>query len=674
MIQNTMGQLPYNPTQPERNQLQGIGPENPPAVPQIPVDPQLAGYLPAVSGAVAVEIQATANLNSPRMFMFNQMSVNNFANGDFQSLVLGVFDYVAAAMMKRIYPNVEAAFQDAITRVTQAYAAFNIRQYPALQQYVDAQQMQSWGQSLTWYDGVRSEIEAMKRNMQNQPMGGGFAGGQQGNWGNQGGGNAGTGWSNRWSGGSGGGQQNLGGYSSQFNLQPQRATGTVSAFGGSRAVMSGTQGSGQVGRDMGGGGRYSSPPSASFQPQATAAQDVLRQPFTSKEPPVQQNELQAPAPDQQVAQEVPAAGNLSMWRPSQKYPYLPAYNPAKQVLYFLDEGAGVIQPILKPKDSQVDYDRHATNATFGPVPATVNLSDPAAVLGRIDDGVKQLKAEQAAPRQTQGPEFKNRDALIKTGTICETSEAMAIFQGSVSLAMVQKVPDIYRACARVAEPVVSKVDESSLVEDYAKSTSFNQLRDKLNATAASATPAMWHAANNKATALINRLLKQNLSLPDWAIGSFVLDYAELVALLRQTYGDAIPAALEKHQADNIKANFQLMYADTAKTMTDTFLEDYKPPEGKEAPQITYLSSDLSLTYLNCLAHELDIELNSATLGAAVSQENTPELYALLEDLFKYVEANGGDFDRHLIITNDTRILEASQGYLGDGVYILTLIK
>lgn len=670
MLNSAQGQLPFNPQQPQQQPL-NVSISNPPWVPPIQVDPALQQYLGVIAGALAVEIQNKAQLNPLRMFMFNQFVQNNYMNAEFQSLVSGVCDYAMVGMMERAYPNLEEAIKDGIIRLAQAYAAVNVRTFPALEGYVDPQMVQEVRQSVAWFDGVAAKIASAKRGAS---TGMGWGGQQQpAGWGNQqpagwGQPQANAAWGGRW----GGGGQPQASYSSMSG--GQRAAGSSGLFVSSGATQLPP---GQVGRPTMGSDRWGSGSAQPSFPQsgnvfpAAAAQEALRQPYETKEQQLQTNNEQA----DQIGTEVPAAGNFSQWAPSAKYPYLPAYNPAKQELYLRNEGNGIIQPILKNKDSQVDYDRHATSNTFGPIPTTVNLNKPEEVLGRIQAGADKLTEAQAKPKDVAQTSVVG--TVIKEGTIAETSEAAAILIGSLNrlLAMQDgKMPDAYRACARVAEPIVSLSEENSVVEEYAKANTFFQLRDKLKATAASASPALWNACNNKATAMVNRLLKQNLSLPEWEISNFVLDIEDLINALRVRYGEVIPAALLRHQKDNIDANFQLMYPDIAVRMTQSFLDDNKPAEGAPSPQITYLASDYTFTYLNCLAQELDVELGENHLGVAVKQENTPELHSVLENLFNDARENGGDFDRHLLITNDGHILEAAMGYLAEEAYILTLVK
>jgi hypothetical protein len=240
------------------------------------------------------------------------------------------------------------------------------------------------------------------------------------------------------------------------------------------------------------------------------------------------------------------------------------------------------------------------------------------------------------------------------------------------------VPDVYRAHARIATPVITKVDESELVAGLAASKTYLSLRDKLSAAVAEgATPGLWSLIETKMTALVNRILQQKLALPNasgeaLSIDSFLNDVEDLVSYLGKEYGQNVQQAFLKNQRKEIQSAFASLSEDSAKNLTTIFMAGLKFDETSK-PIITYVSSDFSLTYLDCMSYELDVDL-AKNLGTLVTATLSPVLHTMLEGLFSEVEESGVDYERHLIMTNDGRVLEAACGYLGEKAYLLTLVK
>lgn len=143
-------------------------------------------------------------------------------------------------------------------------------------------------------------------------------------------------------------------------------------------------------------------------------------------------------------------------------------------------------------------------------------------------------------------------------------------------------------------------------------------------------------------------------------------------MLARDYGQAIQDAFLKYQKQNIAAEFKVLDAECSADMTSVFLDGKIYPEGS-TPKITYLASDYSLTYLNCVSHELELEL-APQIGAAITKALTPIMFKLIEGLFHDIDLKNNNFARHLIRTNDGRIMETCRGNVGESFYILTLIK
>jgi hypothetical protein len=324
----------------------------------------------------------------------------------------------------------------------------------------------------------------------------------------------------------------------------------------------------------------------------------------------------------------------------------------------------------------VEWDRHSTSSVFGAIPKGMPLNEPVEVLKRIDNGVSAMAEEAEKPVEpVKEGESAPAKVFRKVDVILETALSSAWLIAGIDRLTADngKPPMLYTAYARVADPIVGFKDEQEYVEDMARANTFIELREKLNAHIETYSPELWALVNMKMTALVNRILNQNLGL-NITIGSFVVDIQELVdSYLEEHYGAAVQDAFLRYQRSNIRACFKLMYEPVAKVLSEDLLNGREYPEEGSKPVFTYPASDYSLTFIDALSFELGIEL-SKDIGVVVTDHFTPELHNLVVQIFKEADQSGRDFFRHLIQTKDGRIMEATRGYIGENYYTLMLVK
>lgn len=649
---NQQGQLPFNPRQPTSNLL-NISLNNPPHVPNFQVEQWLQSSIPLIAAASAMEIQNRAQANPLRMFMFNQYSRNNFANPDFDALVVGIAEFITMASKKNTYPNVEIAIQDSIPKMVEMLCAVNLRSFPQLEREVDQQTINAVRNTVNHFDRICHEIKQMQyqqpNQYQQQP--------QQQNWAPQNNmGNYPQQNNNQ------GGFSNtpLSGYNNRGQVQPPQGQPT-SLFGGSQqnAIPA------QTGQTM--GGKYG------------GDNNPITQPFTPRTP--------TPAPQtqqvQQVQQPVSTVNEVLAsevtWVPSERYPYYPAYNPLKYVMYIRTEADGTLTPVLKERTENMDYDRHSVSTVFGPVPKKLDLSNSANIMLQIEEGVKLINADSKNVQDHRtmkaiSPEETNElvTTCVNQKTYIETSENEAWFEGSIDRLKINdgKIPAVYRVYVRITDPIITMVDESAVVVNFGNSKTFIELREKMDSATGEISAELWGAANMRMTNLINRILRLNMSLPTIAIESFVTDIQDLITLLETNYGASIQTAFLKYQKEEIASTFKTLSEETAVELTAMCLQD-KGFDKDNEPKITFITSDYSLTYMNCLSHELELDM-AAEVGSAITNALTPMMFSLAEGLFNDIDARGNNFAKHLIRTNDGRIMEIAKGNIGDGFYTVML--
>jgi len=616
-----------------QNQFLNITLNNPPYVPQYQGLPQIQQIAPVVAAAAALEIQQNAQKNQLRVFMFNQYSQNNFANQDFDALVTVTLDYITMELMNHRYPSAEMAMQEAVPFIVGLLCAVNVQIFEALQQYVQPQLTQGIRNDIAQFQQIASAVKNMRMQMNSgmnvqQPY-----------------------------------QQPMAGFNARGTMAPV-GNGNTGLFSGGQSMNTfgrasdSTVGSTKYGND-------------------TATVDVLRQPFNPRGATVTTNEIPNVI-DKPIRKQVLAATSGISWKPLKDVQYLPAYNPTTHELYYVVDGDNnILEITLKERAVPLmDFERHSLSTVFGPVPKGADFSNAKEVFANISEGIRKINNAVEiinADEHDEHSDVPEVTTYIQKEVIAETSLQVAWLYGSLSrLQAPAEIPDVYRCYARIAEPIITNVDENSHVINFASAKTFIELREKIDSSIDEISSELWGACNIKMTKLINRIIKQNLAIPKLSIGSFVSDIQDLIEYLGTKFGQTIQDAFLRHQRDHIAATFQLMYPESAAIMTADFLEER---QFVNTPNITYLASVYSLTYLNCTSHELNVELAKET-AAAVMESELPIVYSMLKGLFVDVEnhTEHSYFDRHLVRTTDGRVIEASRGALNCDVYLLTLVR
>lgn len=629
--------LPFSPEFLQAQPL-NITMNNIPFVPNAQMsNAHLQQMLPVVAGGVIIEINSKAGNNALRRFMFNQCVQNNFCNREVETVILAAMDMLELEAAKRNAPY-DNLVQYVVPQMVTMFASNNVRLFPDLGNYIPPDVVQEVHGAIAAFDNISNEIRSFKAQQQQQM--GGYRGGYQ-----------------------------AGGYNPQGYNTPRAG---YNPGGG------GYQG-GNAGRASGNSLYYTNnQPQQSarderFDRYATNAQQQVRQPSQ----PVQQTEnkeVQMQPEEQQV--DFLGETHPTLWRPSKDFPYLPAYNPTEKVLWFRKQADGSVMPYFKNLEKDVDFDRHNIQTVFGPVPRVIEIDDTGKTLNDIASALKMIKDEnqtlslhdassdEPMPHTPHIRNVRYIDVALETVWFSAAMDRIGVDNG--------ETPHVYRAYAQVAEPVIGFKDETDYVRELASSKTLIELREKMKGSADEISKELWMVCHRKATDMVNRVVRNNVSLPGLSIESFVDDVEDLLNLIERKYGLTVREAIEKHQKENIKACFNLLDENIAKGMTADMIGDRQFGEG-HVPTVTYLISEISITLINCLATELEVQLPVGHSGA-LTKDGAKQLYFLAKDLFLDLESTPGSFERHYIRTLDHRTLELTKGYLGEGFYMLSLVE
>ncbi len=649
-----------------------------PLVPDYQGPHWVAGLLPAISAAAAIEIQDAAlqqNANPLRIFMYNLFAENQFNNPLFADLVCNLADFIACYVNQGRWPNPDAALPEAVRDMIEMVAASHVRRFPDLGQVIDRQMFNAVQELIAQLDNVAGHVQQFMNGMQQaQPVSRNY--GHSGSYSAGGGGAVGYGGSpmpaGRVYGSSGYGPSGGGG-----PRRVQYAGGTGNRPGG----MSSRFGGGDTSQPSTGSGLYQHASSAP-QPQSggtfssrfnTGSEPTADQVLTHPTATARQEQTQMQESQQQPVQNEngPFAfeAGIGSWVPTQAVPYLPAYDPTKYQLVFQKKDGELRPNLMQLPTDMLDYNRHDIKTIFGEAPKVLNLADPKVVNEALAAGLKEMNEVKPGEGEDAAPQLS---VLIDQRTPLETSEEAAWTNSSisrVSLIASGKRADIFRSYACILKPIITEKDENDFLVNLEAARTYLEVRDIMVEQAKEISLDLFSTVERKMTAVINNVLKNQLSLVDVTIDSFVGDIEELLNMVRDSYGEMMYDALIKHQRRYIALTFQRWNDETHAALKELLFGDREYTEESPAPHVAYLAQMVSMTHLDCSVHELDIDFSDKT-SATVLQKFFPVMYSIIDSILSYARKEPR-IARNLIRTNDGYILEVFEGDLGGGHYLIS---
>jgi hypothetical protein len=688
-------QLPFDP----ENLMwptQWLNIENPPFVPQINVDQRAANYLPVISGLLMQEIQNNAQPGRPlRVFMYNLYSNNGWANENFARTVAGICDWFIMAMETNQYRSEQDCLTDIVPKMAELAAATQLRDYPALEGYIDANMHNATVQLINNFDGIAHQIQSYMSRQQ-----------QGSQWGNRGQQQQGGGWQDRQRGDWQGRRQTGGG--SNWEGSTQRQTKPLDTFGsGGSNLFSGRQAGGDR---WGKSGSQAEEGSTRFdrrreEPAQSRSSDVEvsggakmddgfntgwrrkeQQPAakpthveieqTGSTPALNKGKLvEAVQEAVEVLADEAKAAKL-VWKPSIDQPYPLAYNPRTQLLYLRKETshAAVIQVVKDRQEGSVDYEKHKIVRSFGPGARKLSPEENQKKLEAMRQSLEPRSLDDPTLTEEARALLKNR--VVSDAWIMETSQDLAWVVGLVGKevdGIEGTLPDVYHRRAKICVPVVGLEDQSAMIRELGECDTYEALKLKLLALGSTMNPELWQLSELKMTEAVNRVLSQRMSIDDIRITSFIEDVTDVVPVIGKAYGRVFVDAFNVSAQETIAQTFQTVndgMAEEIRLMTDNILANYTG-EAPNKLKFTYLISNVTMTYLSCMAQELEIELDPKK--AVLVTINTPFVRELLADILERV-SDDFEFDRHFIRTADGRVLELTQGLLGSNSLLLRCVR
>lgn len=644
MFTTAQNQLRFDPNQRYWGYL-SINPHAPPYVPNIqPPLPQMGQWMPLICGTLAARIQQAADENALRRTVFNMAGENQFGNAYFDAMSTMAIELATYIMVQeRAAPDV--AVDKATELVHDYFTAANVREYRVLEQYLGDPNMRNAIQgTIQNFDNTANILKNFMNQLRGQ-HGGGYQQAQNSHF---------------------NGSAQSHGYAPVTSYADGQSGGGNNSFTGGSSIFEPIA------------GKTSNTPAPAAQPASATYSQWNNAPDNAQQAVAAA--VQAPLEESAV----PSVAALpSNWVPNlSTEAYFYAYDPQvwNASLLVMSNGTTLPDYTLKTQEEQMDFNRHATPNVFGNVPDFLDVTQAAKTMQNIHAGVKRLNDEVL--EEPQEGDVTTIKTMVAPDWLFATSEADAWMRAGLTRLQIEPgsdgMPDVYRVYARVAEAVVGNSDESDTIRALVKTKTLLGLREKMTSLGGEMSTALYNTVNLRMTDMVNRKVLHELGLKKVEIGNFHDDIGELIEYLKNKFGDLVKTAFLRTQESDIAKTLQVLGADVAQAESDIILRDLKFPETQK-PAITFVASNYSLTYLDCLSWELGIVV-SDEIPVKLSYELTPLFYDLVKGSFL-------DADRHetedvkslaiarvLMRTKDGRVFECTRGALADESYLITLVK
>jgi hypothetical protein len=367
---------------------------------------------------------------------------------------------------------------------------------------------------------------------------------------------------------------------------------------------------------------------------------------------------------------IPAVDSEEVWRPNAVQPYLPAYNPSTHLMFhqiFPDGAVGIV--VKELTQAMMDWKQHNMGSVFGPAAKVQKMGAK-----DMDEVWADVKALNHADMVSDVPAVEGAAEVvpvwIDTAWKISTSMEAAILNVRLShqTACMKEGKDLlaFESYGSVLQIVPGKEDHTAQLVRLGSVETYVGLAEKLKALKGDIPDNLWYLIDQTMTETINRLLRKNLSLA-LEIERFSDDIGPLFSHVEKK-GSAIFQAFNANQESTIRTALATIPEDQRKMMDEQLLAGIT-----DQVSLTYLTQETSFTVLDCMSHDLEVELQDG-LAVAVLDSMVPEIYALVHGIFDRADNVEAEFARHLILTNDLKVIEVTRGHVGKDFYLMSVVN
>jgi hypothetical protein len=623
-----------------------IDPLRPPVVFDIRCAPWLQPLVPWITGIFMDMV--TVNAQGPiTVHFYNRMAQNNWQNQEFAGEIANLADYIFLQAGPNQNPQV-------IPNYVQTYyglrSKFEVQLAQGLRGYIAQQDMYVFDQAIAQFGQEIQRIVAL-RNGQTPPP-----------------------------------PQQMMAPQQQYMPPPVQQQVAYQGMGQSTQYVAPQatayqppRASGGGGRDYGGGAPTVMAPPPQPQPvQRTMPPPVPQAPLAPQ--PVQA----APVGQPQVKAEDLRDPKTTPWNPPPLVsPML--FNPAKiKMMYVLDANGRTNSQPVKTNMDPINFDRHNIATLFGRVPMHMDVvKDNTQITTEIKQGaLEALEESQEVDNDSMriGEHFGLREIM----SAASLDEAIRDLRTEMEAKIDRENPPmVFQAYAQIFTGIMGEKTEYELIDKLGDSSTYLELREKLNAASGTASPAIITDISLKLTNLMNDLLRHRMTIKrdEMEVEDFATDLEQLLTNLKKNYGDLgdrMYRAFTHDQAQRIAAMFSA--PDLSKESGQALHNDLVSGrltnswEGREdLPAFTFYGPTVRITFLNVISHDLMIQTLEPDLASVITKTHSQVLYDLAVSLF---EAKLDDLiiDRQYVVTKDGRVIEINKGELIDDTYMMHLVK
>jgi hypothetical protein len=644
--------LPVSAEQPMQNQfVQGNQLPPLPNIPEVGQVEQQEAF--SLHGELITLLQNGVQKGPVRIFLFNLYSQNHYVNQTYMELYGSAIEYylfLKASGQPDARRAADESVKCEIPRV--------IQNYPALQNYLNDQQMNDLHQFVQLATAISQQMQTFYA--QQQHGGGGWNNQPANQYPPQGGPGAhrpgpamqfgGGGFTGQPSGGRGmpsppgGGRPGAGGWS-QPN-QPIQQTTRRSGMGGPNAGSMLNQNT-NAGAPTAGGSRRPSVGTPTTSSLNTNPGVV---------PAAQQgDEMRRVSPDDREL------GHLSEVREATRVPappidrevefissaYIPARRRDQRIVITIKDGRKEYG-VVDLEEHEMDYDDHETNPNMIELSRKQRTGPKVAPLPEWDQvSVPSEVSSEETPDEDHTTLEENEPLILKESVMAYSIKHARM----LALDALGKV-DVAPSDARVFEyyvDLITPLGSQSIADQIQKmreAVDLTQLVDLFNEAAEELPPRVWYQLHDRMTETLNRRLRGGLSFQA-DIDSITDDYDDLMDLLAKDYSNT---AVDRFKR-NVKAHI-------LRTM------NMREVSGK-----LLLSEPVSVTELPWTSRQIDLILESKY--SMLSTSVNSHMYTAALKLFKRTNTKDCNMSRRLLVTVDNVMIELHHGDMGNDTLLIS---
>lgn len=360
------------------------------------------------------------------------------------------------------------------------------------------------------------------------------------------------------------------------------------------------------------------------------------------------------------------------WLPTAEHPHPLVFNHKQDLFYEMDLENKVVIPRCILKEKIVDYYAHRSMA-FGETPRDFKRFED----GGIETRLSALHTALLNP--TEEMQINDTDKTVTYHSRIDYADFTYLSYGLKDVMyrlnyrrLAQEglqpngetnVPvEIASGKAMIIDAFLVTLEEHSLLEELRHLTTFTKLCEKMRPLSKRVRPELFAMLDSYLTKNVNRMLRQNLSIPGIRISSFTSDWLDLFALVSKEYGESYRDAI------NINQERELRHLLGGNAEADAYVTS-QVGEGNLSMRPFVIGMPTKVIYVNEVGFNLDVDM-VPNVASQLLPEVNPFFHDLAQDL---LTIKASDFGRFFIQTSDMRVIEASRSYLNDKAVLLRMV-